>query len=172
MGIMVPPQSNAIHALPLFQEEFLLYFSINHKLRDEKEIAVKDLDTSDMWLLKDGHCFRDQVEALCGKEFGQDSTRSIQLESGSLETLKNIIDQKLGYTLLPEMATLSWGSEEKQRLRRFKGEKPVREVCLVMHRSFLKRGLIKVLQNEILSSLPAEIKAKSSGHVIKWKPEY
>ncbi len=125
-----------------------------------------------MWLLRDGHCFRDQVEALCGQEFGQDSTRSIQLESGSLETLKNIIDQKLGYTLLPEMATLSWGSKEKQRLRRFKGEKPVREVCLVMHRSFLKRGLIKVLQNEILSSLPAEIKAKSSGHVIKWIPEY
>jgi LysR family hydrogen peroxide-inducible transcriptional activator len=172
VAIMVPPQTNSVQSLPLFQEEFLLYFSTNHRLQVNQEIEMNNLDTSDMWLLKDGHCFRDQVATLCGKEFSHESTRSIQLESGSLETLKNIIDQKLGYTLLPEMATLGWRAEEKQRLRRFKGEKPVREVCLVMHRSFLKKGLINVLQQEILSSLPAEIREKSSDRVIKWIPEH
>ena len=172
VAIMVPPQTNNVQSLPLFQEEFLLYFSTNHRLQINQEIEMNNLDTSDMWLLKDGHCFRDQVATLCGQEFSHESNRSIQLESGSLETLRNIIDQKLGYTLLPEMATLDWRAEEKQRLRRFKGEKPVREVCLVMHRSFLKKGLINVLQKEILSSLPAEIRDKSSGHVIKWAPEH
>lgn len=171
VGIMVAPQANGIQSLLLFQEEFLLYFSTDHRLRSQEEIEMKNLDTSDMWLLKDGHCFKDQVETLCGQEFNDQSTRSIQFESGSLETLKNIIDQNLGYTLLPEMATLGMGPEEKRRLRRFKGEKPVREVCLVMHRSFLKRGLISLLQQEILSSLPAEIRDKSSRHVIKWIPE-
>ncbi len=171
VGIMVPPEPSNYHSLPLFQEEFLLYFSTNHRLQVKDEIEINNLDISDMWLLKDGHCFRDQVATLCGQEFSQDSTRSIQLESGSLETLRNLIDQKLGYTLLPEMATIGWRKQEKQRLRRFKGDKPVRELCLVTHRSFLKKGLIKALQKEILSSLPVEISDKSSEHVIKWKPE-
>jgi len=172
VGIMVPPVANGFQSLPLFQEEFLLYFSSNHKLQSKEEIEMKHLDTSDMWLLKDGHCFRDQVEELCGQKLSQVSTRSIQFESGSLETLKNIIDQKLGFTLLPEMATLDWGPEEKRRLKRFRGETPVREVCLVMHRSFLKKGLIKILQNEILLSLPAAIRSRKSARVIKWMPEH
>ena len=172
VGIMVPPVAKGFQSLPLFHEEFLLYFSSNHKLQNKEEIEMKHLDTSDMWLLKDGHCFRDHVEELCGKQLHQDSTRSIQFESGSLETLKNLIDQKLGFTLLPEMATLDWRPEEKKRLKRFRGERPVREVCLVMHRSFLKKGLIKILQNEILLSLPVAIRSRNSERVIKWMPEH
>jgi LysR family hydrogen peroxide-inducible transcriptional activator len=172
VGIMIPPLSSSIKSLPLFQEEFLLYSSMNHRLLAGKEVDIKDLDSKDLWLLKDGHCFRDQVEAICGQELSHDSNRSIQFESGSLETLKSIIDKKLGFTLLPELATLSWRDSEKSRLRQFKGEKPVREVSLVVHRSFLKEGLIKVLQEEIISCLPSEIKGKTSNHVIKWVPEH
>lgn len=171
IGIMVPPAGNSFKSLPLFQEEFLLYFSNNHRLQSKKEVTIKELDTRDMWLLKEGHCFRDQVETLCRKEFNHNATRSIQFETGSLETLKNIIDHKLGFTLLPQLATLGWKSSDKQRLRRFQGEKPVREVCLVIHKGFLKEGLIKILQKEILSSLPAEITRKSSNNVVKWITE-
>ena len=100
------------------------------------DLGRYDLARSHLMLLKDGHCFRDQVESICGKELVNDKNRSIQFESGSLETLKSIIDKRLGFTLLPELATLSWSELEKSRLRRFKGEKPVREVSLVVHRSF------------------------------------
>ncbi|GJM29263.1 MAG: transcriptional regulator [Cyclobacteriaceae bacterium] len=171
IGIMVPPVSSMFKSIPLFREEFMLYFSSNHKLKSKKEIAVKDLDTNDMWLLKEGHCFRDQVELICGKELEQQTTRSIQFESGSLETLKNIIDHKVGFTLLPQLATVGWSVKEKQRLRRFTGEKPVREVCLVLHRGFLKEGLIKVLTEEIIASLPREIAKGASGNLVKWKPK-
>ena len=172
VGIMVPPITSAIKSLPLFQEEFLLYSSSRHRLLSRKEIDIKEIDTKDLWLLKDGHCFRDQVESICGKELVNDKNRSIQFESGSLETLKSIIDKRLGFTLLPELATLSWSELEKSRLRRFKGEKPVREVSLVVHRSFLKEGLIKVLQEEIISCLPPEVLTKASSRVIKWMPEH
>jgi LysR family hydrogen peroxide-inducible transcriptional activator len=171
IGIMVPPVSNVFKSIPLFREEFLLYFSKNHKLQSRKEISVKDLDTSDMWLLKEGHCFRDQVELICGKEINQNPGRAIQFESGSLETLKNIIDYKVGFTLLPQLATTNWREDEKKRLRRFKGEKPVREVCLVVHRGFLREGMIKVLSKEIIDSLPKEISKTASGNLVKWKPK-
>jgi len=41
----------------------------------------------------------------------------------------------------------------------------VREVSLVMHRSFVKRQLINVLQAEILANLPAEL-VSSTGAVV------
>ncbi|MGI9550557.1 MAG: LysR substrate-binding domain-containing protein [Aurantibacter sp.] len=171
VGIMIPPTNSSIHSIHLFQEEFLLYSSSNHRLLSRKEIEIKDLNTQDLWLLKDGHCFRDQVESICGQEISHNSTRSIQFESGSLETLKSFINKKQGFTLLPELATLDWRTDEKKRLRRFKGEKPVREVGLVVHRSYLKEGLIKVLKEEIIASLPTEVLGKTSTRVIKWMPE-
>ena len=171
IGIMVPPAGNSFKSLQLFREEFLLYFSDNHRLQSQKEIAVKDLDTRDLWLLKEGHCFRDQVETLCRKEFSHQASRPIQFETGSLETLKNIIDHRLGFTLLPQLATLGWKASDKQRLRRFKGKKPVRLVSLVSHKSFMKEGLIKALQKEIISSLPAVIRDSTSERVIEWTPK-
>jgi len=171
IGIMVPPAGNRFKSLPLFQEEFLLYFSDSHRLQSQKEIVVKELDTRDLWLLKEGHCFRDQVETLCRKEFSQQVNRPIQFETGSLETLKNIIDHRLGFTLLPQLATLGWKTSDKQRLRRFDGKKPVRQVGLVFHKSFLKEGLIKALQKEIISSLPAVIRDSTSERVIEWTPK-
>ncbi len=171
IGIMVPPTGSNFNSLPLFREEFLLYFSKGHSLESKKEISIKDLDTKDLWLLKEGHCFRDQVEALCRKEFNHQAQRPIQFETGSLETLKNIIDQKMGYTLLPKLATLGWTATEKQRLRRFKGKKPVREVCLVYHSSFIKEGLIKALQHEILKSLPNDFNGDQQNRVVDWVPK-
>ena len=168
IGIMVPPAGNSFKSLLLFQEEFLLYFSSNHRLQSQDEILIKELDTRDMWLLKEGHCFRDQVETLCRKELSQQSNRPIQFETGSLETLKNIIDHKLGFTLVPRLATLGWKASDKQRLRRFKGKKPVREVSLVFHKSFSKEGLIKALQQEITANVPVGISGDSAGKVIDW----
>jgi len=170
VGIMVPPVSSVYKSIPLFREEFLLYFSDSYDLKAKREVAVEDLDTSDLWLLKEGHCFRDQVLEICGKEINPNSNRSIQFESGSLETLKNIIDHKRGFTLLPQLATLNWKNPQKRRLRRFKGEKPVREVCLVVHRGFLKEGMIKILSRQIIESLPEKLLSNQSDNLVNWKP--
>ena len=168
IGIMVAPADNSYKSIPLFKEEFLVYFSQNHRMKSKKEVTIKDLDTRDMWLLKEGHCFRDQVESLCRKEFNQNTNRPIQFQTGSLETLKNLIDQKLGFTLLPQLATIGWKPSDKQRLRRFKGEKPAREISLVFHSSFIKEGLIHALQSEIKSSLPTGFKNDSTVQIIDW----
>ncbi len=171
VAIMVAPQNHQkVQVIPLFQEEFVGYFSLDHPLFEKNDMRLWDLDTSDMWLLKEGHCFRDQVEHLCGNNHLKQHDRSILLESGSLETLKNIVDQQLGFTLLPELASINWTSEQKRRLKRFKGEKPAREVSLVMHRSFMKQRLIEVLRREIVNCLPAEVARHEAKKIIQWNP--
>jgi LysR family transcriptional regulator, hydrogen peroxide-inducible genes activator len=53
-------------------------------------------------------------------------------------------------------------------VRHFKEPKPMREVSLVIHRSFMKRKLIELLKEEILSNIPQTLKDENRGRLIHW----
>ena len=153
---------------PLFYELFVVYMSTGHPLSAEKKIDFNDLNVEEMWLLREGHCFRNQVINICGKDNGS-PYKSLQFESGSLETLRRIVEQQYGYTLLPELATLDMTSEQYQYIRNFKNPQPVREVSLVRHRSFIKAKLVDLLKEEILANIPDILKKPERGQKVKWR---
>ncbi len=159
VGIVVTPlRETTITDIPLFSEPFMVYAAKGNPLLDKAAIKPSDLTNEGLWLLSEGHCFRDQVVNLCG---GSHQGRSaLRYETGSLETLVKLIDRQDGFTLLPYLATLDFDAARKKQLRSFVGVPPVREVSLVMHRSFLKRSLINALKREILANLPMELKVK------------
>ena len=102
----------------------------------------------------------------------QDMINGVQeqfrFQSGSLEALKKIVDKHGGITLLPELACLDLPSHEKTKLKWFKDPKPVREVSLVTHRSFMKRKMTQVLYEEIIDSIPGNIRSKKNTEIIRW----
>jgi LysR family hydrogen peroxide-inducible transcriptional activator len=153
VGIVVTPlRENNMSDIPLFKEPFMVYAAKGNALLDKTTIRPADLTNDGLWLLSEGHCFRDQVVNLCG---GSHQGRpALRYETGSLETLVKLIDRQDGFTLLPYLATLDFDAARKKQLRLFAGVAPVREVSLVMHRSFLKRSLINALKREILDNLP------------------
>ena len=160
-GLLVTPlNDDKIIERSLFFERFFLYTSKNHKLSEKKIITDMDLDASSVWLLEEGHCFRDQVIKVCSVDRRKNVLDNIKFASGSLETLINLIRQGDGYTLLPELATLCLPEQEKKdNLRKFKQPIPTREVSLVHSRSFLKQDIIEALQKEIIGNLPKGIKS-------------
>jgi LysR family transcriptional regulator, hydrogen peroxide-inducible genes activator len=167
-GIVVTPlEENGIVEKPLFYEKFYVYLSKDHSLLAKEALTTKDLETSDLWLLQQGHCFRDQVLKLCSLPKFQ--KMNFHYESGSLEGLKNMVNQYKGITLLPELATWDLSEEEKLRLRKFSAEEPSREISLVTSRSFLKKKLIEVLFNEITLSIPQNMTSKAYGKIVKFK---
>ena len=157
VGIVVTPlRENNMSDIPLFKEPFMVYAAKGNPLLKKDTINPADLTNEGLWLLSEGHCFRDQVVNLCG---GRHQGRSaLRYETGSLETLVKLIDRQDGFTLLPYLATLDFDVVRKKQLRSFTGVAPVREVSLVMHRSFLKRSLINALRREIMANLPGELK--------------
>ncbi|RYF73221.1 MAG: hydrogen peroxide-inducible genes activator [Cytophagaceae bacterium] len=157
VGIVVTPlRENNMTDIPLFNEPFMVYAAKGNPLLQKPTINPADLTGEGLWLLSEGHCFRDQVVNLCG---GNHQGRSaLRYETGSLETLVKLIDRQDGFTLLPYLATLDFDAARKKQLRSFAGVPPVREISLVMHRSFLKRSLINALKREILTHLPDELK--------------
>ncbi len=183
VGVVVTPLAETtITELPLFQEPFVVYATDLHPLLAKTTVAPTDLKADGLWLLTEGHCFRNQVINLCGADqLANTDPASPQLpparlryETGSLETLVKLIDKHGGFTLLPYLATLDMNDLRRRRLRSFNpsagaASQPVREVSLVVHRSFLKRKLIDALKNEILAHLPGTLTQNNTGsQVVGW----
>jgi LysR family hydrogen peroxide-inducible transcriptional activator len=169
VGLLVTPlQEDTLIETPLLYEVFVLYMSTNHPLSQENKIRFEDLDLSEMWLLKEGHCFRNQVLNICGEEV-REINRNLRFESGTLETLRRIVEHQYGYTLLPELATLDMNEAQEKLIRYFKNPQPVREISLVRHRGFVKLGLLEALKKEILAHVPDILKNPNRGRLIEWK---
>ncbi|MEM7646494.1 MAG: hydrogen peroxide-inducible genes activator [Pseudomonadota bacterium] len=169
-GILVTPlRDDKIIERTLFYEKFFVFASKDHELAKKKTVSDQDLDTRSVWLLEEGHCFRDQVIRVCSLNKRNHVLENVNFASGSLETLINLIRRGRGYTLLPELSTSSLSEDEKaNHLRKFKKPVPTREVSLVHSRSFLKQEIIDAIQEEILKNLPANVKSlkKNSFEVI------
>ncbi len=160
-GILVTPlKIQGIIEKPIFNEPFLAYLSPGHPLLSLNTISDKDLSLDDIWLLNEGHCFRDQAIEVCKKIKGNNPLRkNLVFESGNLETLKRLVDQRFGYTLLPWLAIMGISAaEKKKKIRVFKAPIPIREVSVVYSRSFLKKSIIEALYKDIVTSLPKELK--------------
>ena len=96
---------------PLYYEPFVGYIPSTHPLSTIKTLEVEDLETMDILVLEDGHCFREHVLKLCQTSQG---SKSFDLKSGSFETLIHLANEGMGMTLLPYLQTRS-SFRKKQR---------------------------------------------------------
>ena len=167
IGLVVTPLAeNGITEIPLFQEPFVVYAADSHPLAQRSVIEPEQLNADGLWLLTDGHCLRNQIINVCGADRPTHGTTPLRYETGSLETLIKLIDRQEGFTLLPYLATLDMDAVRQARVRPFRSPAPVREVSLVIHRSFLKRKLIDALRADILRTLPTELTTGVAGTVV------
>ncbi|MBY0452252.1 MAG: hydrogen peroxide-inducible genes activator [Bdellovibrionaceae bacterium] len=154
VGLLVTPiEKDGLKTEPLFYEPFLAYVSEKSPLYKNVKVDQKDLNSSDLWLLTDGHCFREQSLLICkNRKKHSDENKNLLFESASLETLKRLIDQESGFTLLPYLATLDVTATKK--LKEFSGPVPTREVSLIYNSYFRKNKVKESLIKAIQSNLP------------------
>ncbi len=165
IGVLVTPlNEKGIREVKMYNEPFVFYGHKNHNLLKKKKVAVDDLtDLDNLWLLKDGHCFKNQVLNICEKT---DNNRTIQFESGSIETLKRMVKKYGGYTLIPEM---SIDETDKENIAFFESPQPTREVSLVVHKDFAKEKLLINIRKEILKIIPDNFTKNERFISIKWR---
>lgn len=171
-GIFVTPyHDQSIREWPVFYEKMLVYANAKHKLINQPLIQVEDVETPDIWILSDGHCFRDQVVNLCSIQRMPQHELPFEFEGGSLETLMRIVDREGGFTLLPELATLDMSAQKRSQIKTFSDYTPMREVSLVYSRYYAKHRLIRLLYEEIRQSVPEVMLDKSRGNIVEWKED-
>ena len=166
-GILSTPlhESNLIE-IPVFYENFVAYVSKNSKLSKKKNISPEDIDMEEIWILNEGHCMREQVLNICQRRKATQGFKHFEYNTGSVETLKRMVDQNNGATILPELALADLTDKQIDKVRYFKAPEPAREVSIVIQRNFLKRRMIEALKNEILDFLPKRMKSKKKKEVM------
>lgn len=169
-GIFVTPYNDShIIEQPLFYEELLIYAHQNHALLQKPQIEVVDLNSPDIWLLNDGHCFRSQVINLCDISPSSRQELPFDLEGGSLETLMRIIRREGGFTVIPELTASELWESYAGNIARFWGTKPLREVSLCFSRNFVKYNLLQRLAETIIASVPEEMLDSKRGELVTWR---
>lgn len=162
-GILVTPlHENSIYEKVLYYEPFYLFVSPGHEFSKKQAIRQEELDLNEIWLLNKGNCFRDQVLNICAKRNSQNIHNPINFESGNFETLKNMVLNGSGYTLLPHMAIKQLAPNLKKLVRPFVSPIPTREVSLVCGQNTIKQRILKALEAEIRAIIPDDLKQKAS----------
>ena len=136
----------------LYFEQFIAYVSESDSLFQSKSIRSADLPGHFLWLLAEGHCFRDQLVKFCNIKSACDSKLTYSL--GSIETFMRMVEAGQGITFIPELALDQLTESQKRLVRPFAIPIPTREVVLLTTKTFVRKGIKQMMINEIRDSVP------------------
>ncbi len=162
--ISTPIDVYGIKHIPLFYERFYIYASVED-LKDTQEIGVEDINYDALWLLDEGNCFRDQINDFCDLSSVREGKKFIY-QSNSIDSLIRIVDNRGGYTILPELTTLSLSGDQEESLKKFKGKPKAREISLIMTPNFDKARYISLLEEYIKSNIPSHMLTQNDYEIV------
>ncbi|MBP3680011.1 MAG: hydrogen peroxide-inducible genes activator [Bacteroidaceae bacterium] len=137
---------------PLLYEQYFAYVSQGSGLFDNKLVRTSDLAGEQLWLLDEGHCFRDQLLRFCQLKSAQVSQLAYRL--GSMETFMRMVESGKGVTFIPELAVEQLGESQKQLVRPFAIPVPTRQLVMITNKTFIRETLLKALVNDIQKCVP------------------
>ena len=139
-------------SLAICDDPFLLVAPAGHRLAGNGLARLSELRRSEVLLLEDGHCLREQALELChengARELGD-------VSATSLRTLLGLVGAGLGVTLLPTMARAEAECLKGLVLRSFKEPAPKRSIGLVWRSASSRSAEFLMLGETLRQSLPA-----------------
>lgn len=165
--VSTPLHDPQLKETPLFYENFVAYVSDESQLARKKKLKPEDINVEELWILNDGHCMRDQVLNICQHRKTTRGSQHYEYNTGSIETLKRMVDENNGATILPELALNDLSAQQQQKLRYFHSPEPAREIGMITMKNFVKRRMIEALKTEITGIVPARLKSKNRKELIE-----
>ena len=163
-GILATPLNIlSLDERPLYYEPFYVYTASSHPISKLKSVSEDDLTANGIWLLSEGHCLRNQVLKICSARKTSAVFKNVSFESGSMETIIQLVEQGHGYTLIPALATDRL--KGKTGLKEIKMPIPTREVSMVYRRTQYKQNIIKALSESIKGHLPKTVFSKRNSQM-------
>lgn len=145
----------------LYFEQFFGYVSPNEPIFKNELIRTSDINDERLWLLDEGHCFRDQLVRFCQMEKVKIHQAAYRL--GSLETFMRMVESGNGVTFIPELATLQLSEKQMQLVRPFAIPKPTREIIFITRKDFIRHKIAGILINVIQEAVPAMMLSLRAG---------
>lgn len=149
------PVESQLQGDTLFYEHFLGYVARNESLYKKELIRSADISDEHLWLLDEGHCFRDQMMRFCQME--KVKIRQAAYRLGSMETFMRMVENNNGITFIPELAVHQFNETQQDLVRPFAIPKPAREIVFVTRKDFIRHKIAEILIDSIKKSVPKEM---------------
>lgn len=143
-------------SIPLYSERFYAYVSEDDPLFAKERVKAIDFNNEFLWLLDEGHCFRDQLVKYCQLKSASVSKKAYTL--GSIETFMRIVENGKGVTFIPELALSQLSDTQLRLVRPFALPEPRRDIIMLMPRDFIRRRLLAMLVERIQSGVKPLLK--------------
>lgn len=149
------PEVEGMQYRLLFYEEFLGYVSRNEKIYCSSVVRSSEVDASRLWLLDEGHCFRDQLVRYC--QLSASAKRAIRYSEGNLLSFMHLVEGGQGMTFIPKLAERYLGTDQRSLVRPFAIPRPVRAIHLAFRSDFVRTSLLDAFTSTICSSVPQDM---------------
>lgn len=147
LGILATPINNDQFEEHIMYYEPMLVYGVEDSKR--KFVSSKDVKDKTIWLLEEGHCFRNQTMTICEIQEKEMEKSNLHFKGSSFETLLNLTDKFGGYTLLPELYYTTLSDKLQSKTKAFQTPIPVREVSIISYRQHANKLAIDYLTKKI-----------------------
>jgi len=153
--LALPIEKHEFTELDLFREPFRLAVNKAHPLSKNKDVNLGDLTKQEILLLEEGHCLRGHILDVCllagVKEQGQ-------YHATSLETLRHMVGEGMGMTLMPELAVpAKTRKTDDIRYIEFSDPKPNRRIGMLYRKNNYREEAFNNMNELIKSILPVNV---------------
>lgn len=149
--IVQPTEEAGLVSLPVYDEPFRAVAPAGHAWEKVAAVEPKWLLEEPLLMLSAGNCFRDQVLDLCAHAAAQSGRAPRLLEGSSLETLRQMVANGVGVTVMPSSAADPIAEDPTLCIRPFVEPQPRRRIALVWRSSFPNNKVMDVLREGILN---------------------
>lgn len=156
IGILATPLNGKsdIEESILYYESMMVYGAEGDH---EKYIKPEEINSEIIWLMEEGHCFREQSIKVCNLKKKNNLPNNLLFEANSFETLVNLADEFGGITLIPELYFQSMDQKRQQKARPFNLPFPVREISIVYYRPYARLSVIEKVSAEIVQLMKGRL---------------
>ncbi len=155
------PHLPQLQSETIYYEQFFGYVSQNESIFKKEMLRTADISEEQLWLLDEGHCFRDQLMRFCQLE--KVKLRQAAYRLGSMETFMRMVESGNGITFIPELATYQLSESQKTLVRPFAIPKPTREIVWVTRTDFIRQTIADIILEGIRNTLPKEMLSLQPG---------
>lgn len=148
LGILATPLEDEVLEETILYYEAMMVYGVGEG--EKQFITSSDIKNKQIWLLEEGHCFRNQAMTICNIQEKKNTYTNLHFAGSSFETLLSLTNKFGGYTLVPELYYEDMPAERQQKTRPFQLPVPVREVSLVSYRPQSRQQTIQLLADTIL----------------------
>ncbi len=140
-----------INTIELFNDRLMVYLSPRSPLSARTSIRLDEINSKNLLVLSEEHCFRYQVLELLNSPYDDEPAQfNSNYTASSLETLMSFVDSSDMMTVLPEMSVRMLPLERKYQVRPLAKGVISRKVVLATRRGYIKQSVIAVLQQAMV----------------------